>query len=370
MEKILFIDRDGTIVQEPEDEQIDSLSKIRFVQDAIGVLRKICEEMNFKLVMVTNQDGLGTPSFPEKDFYESHNFILDILAGEGIVFGDILIDRTFPEDESPTRKPGTGLLTKYIHGDYDLDNSYVIGDRATDMMLAKNLGCKGILVNAFSENTLINSELNDLVFKAQSWRNVYSYLRKQFRQASLTRVTNETNIRIQLNLDGRGLAEISTGIKFLDHMLGQIPRHSGFDLSILARGDTEVDEHHTIEDIALVLGSAFKIALGNKIGIQRYGFCLPMDDSIALVAIDFGGRPWLNWEVEFNNATIGGIDTDMFFHFFKSFCDTVECNLFIKAKGKNGHHLIESVFKAFAKSMKVAVLRDKSNLIPSTKGIL
>ncbi len=369
MEKILFIDRDGTIVLEPEDEQIDSLSKIRFVPDAIGVLRKICEEMNFKLVMITNQDGLGTPSFPEKDFYESQNFILDILSGEGIVFDDILIDRTFPEDESPTRKPGTGLLNKYILGDYDLENSYVIGDRDTDMMLAKNSGCKGILVNDFS-GIDSNPELDGLVFDAQSWRNVYSYLQKQFRKASLTRVTSETNVRVELGLDGCGLSEISTGIKFLDHMLGQIPRHSGFDLSILARGDTEVDEHHTIEDIALVLGSAFKIALGNKIGIQRYGFCLPMDDSVALVAVDFGGRPWLNWEVEFNNATVGGIDTEMFFHFFKSFCDTAECNLFIKAKGKNGHHLIESVFKAFAKSLKAAVLKDESNVIPSTKGIL
>jgi len=370
MEKILFIDRDGTIVLEPEDEQIDSLSKIRFVPDAIGVLRRIRKEMNYKLVMVTNQDGLGTPSFPEKDFYESQNFILDILSGEGIVFDDILIDRTFPEDGSPTRKPGTGLLAKYILGDYDLENYYVIGDRATDMMLAENLGCKGILVNAFSENTLINSELGGLVFNAQSWRNVYSYLQKQFRKASLTRITNETNIRVELGLDGRGLSEISTGIKFLDHMLGHIPRHSGFDLSILARGDIEVDVHHTIEDVALVMGSAFRIALGNKIGMQRYGFCLPMDDSVALVAVDFGGRPWLNWEVEFNNATIGGIDTDMFFHFFKSFCDTAECNLFIKAKGNNGHHLIESVFKAFAKSLKAAVLKDESNVIPSTKGIL
>jgi len=365
MKKILFIDRDGTIIKEPvEDQQVDSLEKLEFIPGAISNLRKIREELDFLFVMVSNQDGLGTESFPEETFWPAHNKMLKTLEGEGVVFDEILIDRSFGHENLPTRKPGTGLLKHYIDGNYDLENSFVIGDRKTDIELAKNLGVKAIYLGNDSDQ---NAELS-----TNNWNEIYTFLRLPDRIGKITRKTNETSINIAINLDGNGNTEISTGLGFFDHMLDQIGRHAGIDLEIQVDGDLHVDEHHTIEDTAITLGEAFFRAMGDKKGINRYGFLLPMDDSLAQVAIDFGGRPWLVWEADFNREKIGDVPTEMFYHFFKSFSDASKCNLNIKVEGDNEHHKIEAIFKAFAKSIKLAVKRNKDemNKLPSTKGLL
>jgi len=365
MKKILFIDRDGTIIKEPvEDQQVDSLEKLEFIPGAISNLKKIREELDYLFVMVTNQDGLGTDSFPEDTFWPAHNKMLKTLEGEGVVFDEILIDRSFDHENLPTRKPQTGLLEHYINGDYDIKNSYVIGDRKTDVDLARNLGAKAIFFSRITDK--------DADFTAKNWLEIYEFLRLPERTGKITRKTNETDITIAINLDGSGDTEISTGLGFFDHMLDQIGRHAGIDLKIEVKGDLHVDEHHTIEDTAIALGEVFAKALGNKKGIDRYGFLLPMDDSLAQVAIDFGGRPWLVWDVVFNREKIGDVPTEMFYHFFKSFSDAAKCNLNIKVEGENEHHKIEAIFKAFAKSIKLAVKRNKYELdkLPSTKGLL
>ena len=365
MKKILFIDRDGTIIKEPpKDHQVDSLEKLEFIPGAISNLRKIREELDFHFVMVSNQDGLGTESFPEEAFWPAHNKMLKTLEGEGVVFDEILIDRSFDHENLPTRKPGTGLLTHYIEGNYDLENSFVIGDRKTDIELANNLGSKAIYLGNDSNQ---NAELS-----TSNWDRIYEFLRLPDRTGTITRKTNETDIYVTINLDGTGLTEISTGLGFFDHMLDQIGRHAGIDLKIQVNGDLHVDEHHTVEDTAIAIGEAFSKALGDKKGINRYGFLLPMDDSLAQVAIDFGGRPWLVWEAEFKREKIGDVPTEMFYHFFKSFSDASKCNLNIKVEGENEHHKIEAIFKAFAKSIKIAVKRNKDemNKLPSTKGLL
>ena len=377
MKRILFIDRDGTIIKEPADEQIDSFEKLEFYPKALSALRKIAKELDFELVMITNQDGLGTEVYPEDTFWPVHNFILQTLKGEEIVFDNIVIDRTFAKDNAPTRKPNTGLLTEYFSENYDLANSFVIGDRLTDIELAKNLGAKGIYINdetflGTDEITVKRSELDVFIgLESNNWDEIYAYLKAKERKASLTRNTNETKIQIDLNLDGTGKSNIETGIAFFDHMLDQIARHGQIDLDIKVNGDLEVDEHHTIEDTAIALGEVFSEALGNKLGIERYGFCLPMDDCLAQVAIDFGGRNWLVWEADFKREMIGKMPTEMFFHFFKSFTDGAKANLNIKAEGTNEHHKIEAIFKAFAKAIKAAVKRDVEKMIlPSTKGML
>ena len=365
MKKILFIDRDGTIIKEPpEDLQVDSLDKLEFLPGAITNLKKINDELDYAFVMVTNQDGLGTASFPEETFWPAHNKMLKILEGEGIRFEEILVDRSFENENLPTRKPRTGLLTHYIDGDYDLANSYVIGDRLTDLELAENLGTKAIFLSAESSD---KAEL-----RASSWSDVYDFLRLPDRIASISRKTNETDIEIELNLDGTGNTTIETGLSFFDHMLDQIGKHAGVDLKIKVIGDLHVDEHHTIEDTAIALGEAFLKALGNKKGINRYGFLLPMDDSLAQVALDFGGRPWLVWDAEFTREKVGDMPTEMFYHFFKSFADASKSNLNIKVEGDNEHHKIEAIFKALAKCLKQAIRRneDELNKLPSTKGLL
>ncbi|MCH2193038.1 bifunctional histidinol-phosphatase/imidazoleglycerol-phosphate dehydratase HisB [Kordia sp.] len=377
MKRVLFIDRDGTIIKEPADEQIDSFEKLEFYPKALSALRKIASELDFELVMITNQDGLGTEVYPEDTFWPVHNFILQTLKGEGIVFDNIVIDRTFAKDNAPTRKPNTGLLTEYFSENFDLANSFVIGDRLTDIELAKNLGAKGIYINdetflGTDEITVKRSELDVFIgLESNNWDEIYTYLKAKERKASLTRNTNETKIQIDLNLDGTGKSNIDTGIAFFDHMLDQIARHGQIDLDIKVDGDLEVDEHHTIEDTAIALGEVFSEALGNKLGIERYGFCLPMDDCLAQVSIDFGGRNWLVWEADFKREMIGKMPTEMFFHFFKSFTDGAKANLNIKAEGTNEHHKIEAIFKAFAKAIKAAVKRDVEKMIlPSTKGML
>ncbi|MFK7750593.1 MAG: bifunctional histidinol-phosphatase/imidazoleglycerol-phosphate dehydratase HisB [Kordia sp.] len=377
MRKVLFIDRDGTIIKEPADEQIDSFEKLEFYPKALSALRKIANELDFELVMITNQDGLGTEVYPENTFWPVHNFILHTLKGEDIVFDKIVIDRTFAKDNAPTRKPNTGLLTEYFSDDYDLANSFVIGDRLTDIELAKNLGSKGIYINdktflGTDEITVKRSDLDQYIgLESNDWDEIYAYLKAKERKASLTRNTNETKIQIDLNLDGTGKSNIETGIAFFDHMLDQIARHGQLDLDIIVKGDLEVDEHHTIEDTAIALGEVFAEALGNKLGIERYGFCLPMDDCLAQVAIDFGGRNWLVWEADFKREMIGKMPTEMFYHFFKSFTDGAKANLNIKAEGTNEHHKIEAIFKSFAKAIKAAVKRDVEKMIlPSTKGML
>ncbi|AXG71230.1 histidine biosynthesis bifunctional protein HisB [Kordia sp. SMS9] len=377
MKRVLFIDRDGTIIKEPADEQIDSFEKLEFYPKALSALRKIANELDFELVMITNQDGLGTEVYPENTFWPVHNFILDTLKGEAIVFDNIVIDRTFAKDNAPTRKPNTGLLTEYFSEAYDLANSFVIGDRLTDIELAKNLGAKGIYINdetflGTDEITVKRSELDEYIgLESNDWDEIYAYLKAKKRKASLTRNTNETKIQIDLNLDGTGKSNIETGIAFFDHMLDQIARHGQLDLDITVNGDLEVDEHHTIEDTAIALGEVFAEALGNKLGIERYGFCLPMDDCLAQVAIDFGGRNWLVWEADFKREMIGKMPTEMFYHFFKSFTDGAKANLNIKAEGTNEHHKIEAIFKSFAKAIKAAVKRDVEKMIlPSTKGML
>jgi imidazoleglycerol-phosphate dehydratase / histidinol-phosphatase len=362
--KILFIDRDGTIIIEPPvDKQVDSLEKLEFIPGAICNLSKIAKTSDFLLVMVTNQDGLGTDSFPENNFWPAQNKILKTLEGEGVVFHAIHIDRSFEEENLPTRKPRTGMLEEYMTGEYDLENSYVIGDRTTDIQLAKNLGTKCIFIS--------NTIHEDADLSTFSWDEVYKFLTSSNRRAQVNRKTNETNIFIDLNLDGTGKTNISTGLGFFDHMLDQLGKHSLCDLSVKVEGDLHIDEHHTIEDTALALGEAFLKALGDKKGIERYGFLLPMDDCLAQVALDFSGRSWLVWKAEFKREKIGEMPAEMFYHFFKSFSDTAKCNINIKAEGDNEHHKIEAIFKAFAKSVKMAVRKDKeSSQIPSTKGVL
>ena len=378
MKKVLFIDRDGTLVIEPPlDYQLDSFEKLEFYPKVTQYLSKIANELDYELVMVTNQDGLGTESFPENTFWPVQNFIIKAFENEGIGFKEIFIDKTFAKENLPTRKPNTGLLTQYFSNEYDLVNSFVIGDRLTDIELAKNLGSKGIYIANNSnvgddEITVKREELNQFIaLETADWKAIYEYLKLQDRSASIERNTNETKIKIELNLDGTGKNKIATGIAFFDHMLEQIARHGQLDLNIEVKGDLEVDEHHTIEDTAIALGEVFNDALGNKLGIERYGFCLPMDDCLAQVAIDFGGRNWLVWEVDFKREMIGKMPTEMFMHFFKSFTDGARCNLNIKAEGTNEHHKIEAIFKAFAKAIKAAVKRDTEKMIlPSTKGML
>jgi imidazoleglycerol-phosphate dehydratase/histidinol-phosphatase len=370
MKKVLFIDRDGTLIIEPQpDQQVDSLEKLSFLPHVISSLKKINEEFDFELVMVTNQDGLGTDSFPEDTFWPAQNKMLEILASEGIVFSTILIDKSFAKDNLPTRKPGLGLLGEYLTADYDLNNSYVIGDRITDIQLAKNLGAKAFLISDLE----IPTELKSItVLQTTDWNDIYAYFKLPERIITHTRNTNETKIFIQLNLDGKGNANNQTGLAFFDHMLDQIAKHGNLDLTIQVQGDLHIDEHHTIEDTGIALGEAFLLALGQKKGIARYGFLLPMDDCLAQVALDFSGRNWLVWDAEFKREKIGEMPTEMFSHFFKSFSDAAKCNLNIKAEGENEHHKIESIFKAFAKSIQLAIKRDINNLnsLPSTKGLL
>jgi imidazoleglycerol-phosphate dehydratase/histidinol-phosphatase len=371
MKKVLFIDRDGTLIIEPADQQIDSLEKLEFFPGVFSALNRIASETDFDLVMVTNQDGLGTISFPEETFWPAHHKVMKAFENEGIRFSEVFIDRSFPHENKPTRKPGTGMLTKFLNGNYDLKNSYVIGDRVTDIELAKNLGTKGILINNGALQSSINEKgLQDhCALITMDWSIIYKFLSNPERTASVVRTTKETDIKIAVNLNGQGKSSITTGLAFFDHMLDQLSRHGNIDLSIQVKGDLDIDEHHTIEDTALALGEGFLKALGDKRGIERYGFYLPMDDCLAQVAIDFGGRPWLVWEAEFKREKIGEMPTEMFHHFFKSFSDTAKCNLNIKAEGTNEHHKIEAIFKAFAKAIKMAV-RKEGNLLPTTKGLI
>ncbi|UHG92068.1 bifunctional histidinol-phosphatase/imidazoleglycerol-phosphate dehydratase HisB [Spirosoma oryzicola] len=382
MRKILFIDRDGTLIIEPQpDQQVDSLAKLDYIPKAISAMRKIAEETDYELVMVTNQDGLGTSSFPEDTFWPAHNKMLATFSSENISFSAVHIDRHFPHENSLTRKPGIGMLTQYLSDAYDLANSYVIGDRLTDVQLAVNLGAKAILflppnglatVQAADVTGLTDEMKQVIAFTTDDWDKIYEFLRLPARVATVERNTKETQIRVDLNLDGRGQADMHTGLGFFDHMLDQVAKHSGADLSIHVKGDLHIDEHHTIEDTALALGEAYRRALGDKRGISRYGFLLPMDEALAQVAIDFSGRPWLVWEAEFRREKVGDMPTEMFFHFFKSFSDAALCNLNIKVEGDNEHHKIEAIFKAFAKAIKMAVGRDIKELdnLPSTKGVL
>tara|TARA_B100002019_G_scaffold39989_1_gene33514 strand:- start:385 stop:1512 length:1128 start_codon:yes stop_codon:yes gene_type:complete len=375
MKKILFIDRDGTLINEPKDFQVDSFEKLEFKKSVLKYLSKISEELDFDLVMVTNQDGLGTKSFPEKEFWPVQNFIIKTLQNEGIYFKEILIDRTFPDENANTRKPNTGLIEKYlVDKNININESFVIGDRLTDLKFAQNIGCKGILINDLKTTDHLKSGSNideDSMFSFQDWKSIYNFLKLEFRTISFTRKTNETKIKISLNLDGTGNSSIDTGIKFFDHMLDQLCKHSGIDINLSVKGDLDVDEHHTIEDTAIALGKAFSKVLKDKMGIERYGFCLPMDDSLATVSLDFGGRSWLVWDVSFKREMIGKMPTEMFIHFFKSFSDESKSNLNIKAVGDNEHHKIESIFKAFAKAIKMAVKRDPDKMVlPTTKGIL
>lgn len=363
MKKVLFIDRDGTIVIEPPlDFQLDSLEKLEFYPGVFGGLSKIARELDYELVMVTNQDGLGTDSFPEDTFWPAQNKIITAFEKEGVVFNDVLIDKSFPEENAPTRKPRTGLLNKYLYGNYDLANSFVIGDRITDIQLAENLGAKGIFIGDSCES--------ETALTTNSWEEIYQFLKAKPRRSQKQRKTNETDIVIALNLDGNGKSNIDTGLGFFDHMLDQLSKHGGMDLDIRVRGDLNIDEHHTIEDVAICLGETFLEALGSKKGMARYGFLLPMDDCLAQVAIDFGGRPWLVWNASFKREKIGEMPTEMFMHFFKSFSDGAKCNLNIKAEGENEHHKIESIFKAIAKAIQMAVRQTNDFTIPSTKGVL
>ena len=378
MKKVLFIDRDGTLVLEPEDYQLDSFEKLEFYKESFQYLGNIARELDYRLVMVTNQDGLGTDSFPDDTFWPVQNFIIKAFENEGVKFDEIVIDRTFPEENAETRKPRTGLLQDYLNEEkYDLKNSFVIGDRLTDMELAKNLSAKGIFINdhealGSEEISVEKKQLDQFIsLETSSWKEIYYFLKRGKRKAQISRSTNETEILIELDLDGTGKSNISTGIAFFDHMLDQLARHGQMDLEINVKGDLEVDEHHTIEDTAIALGEVISKALGNKLGIERYGFALPMDDCLAQVAIDFGGRNWLVWEAEFKREMIGKMPTEMFYHFFKSFTDGAKANLNIKAEGTNEHHKIEAIFKAFAKAIKMAVKQDPEKMIlPSTKGML
>ena len=377
--KVLFIDRDGTLIKEaPPTYQLDSFPKLEFYPHMFEYMTKIAKELDYELAMVTNQDGLGTSVFPENTFYPVHDFIMKSLENEDIFFDNVFIDRTFPEDNAATRKPGTGMLTKYLNNEnYDIKNSFVIGDRVTDVLLAKNMGCKAFWLN--NHNDLGATEIKESVeelaeviaLETTKWKDIYEFLKLPSRKIIHERKTNETSIVIELNLDGTGNANIKTGLAFFDHMLEQIARHGNIDLNIQCIGDLQIDEHHTIEDVGIALGEAVAKALGDKRGIERYGFLLPMDDCLAQVALDFGGRNWLVWEAEFKREKIGEMPTEMFSHFFKSFSDAAKCNLNIKAGGTNEHHMIESIFKAFAKAIKMAAKRDiNNNALPSTKGIL
>ncbi len=378
MKKVLFIDRDGTLIIEPKDDpQIDAFEKVSFYPKAIATMAQIAKLNAFELVMVSNQDGLGTDSFPEETFWPVQNFIVDTFKSEGVEFSEIVLDRTFASDNAPTRKPGTALLTKYMDTTvYDLENSYVIGDRITDVALAKNLGCKAIYINSGNqlgiEEVTTYGDLNPTIaLESTDWSTIYAFLTTGARTAQVVRTTKETDIKIYLDLNGVGKGTINTGISFFDHMLDQLSKHGQVDLSIEVKGDLEVDEHHTIEDTAIALGEAFAKALGSKLGIERYGFCLPMDDCLAQVAIDFGGRNWLEWDAEFKREMVGKMPTEMFFHFFKSFSDGAKANLNIKAEGVNEHHKIEAIFKAFAKAIKMAIKQDPDKMVlPSTKGML
>jgi len=375
MKNVLFIDRDGTLTLEPEGYQLDTFEKLVFYPEVFTYLAKIAKELDFELVMVTNQDGLGTASFPEETFWPVQDFLIQSFKNEGVQFNEILIDKSLPADNAPTRKPRTAMMNHYLDkADYDLKNSFVIGDRLTDMELAKNLGSQGIFIandpELGQDETTANADL-PIVLTTTSWKDIYAFLKLEQRQFDYERKTNETDIKLKLNLDGTGKSSIDTGIAFFDHMLDQLARHGSMDIEFEVKGDLEVDEHHTIEDTAIALGEAFAQALGNKLGIERYGFCLPMDDCLAQVAIDFGGRNWLVWETEFKREMIGKMPTEMFFHFFKSFSDGAKANINIKAEGTNEHHKIEAIFKAFAKAIKVAVKRDPDKMIlPSTKGSL
>lgn len=378
MKKLLILDRDGTLALEPPvDYQLDSLEKLEFYPMVFTYLGRIVQELDYELLMITNQDGLGTSSFPEDTFWPAHNKVMKAFENEGITFKEVLIDRTFPHENAPTRKPRTGLMEPYMNDDYDLANSIVIGDRLTDMELAKNLGAKGIWLNnepelGATEVEGKREELGDVIaLTTTNWRDIYEWMKLPARTAEIHRQTKETDILIQLSLDGDGKANNDTGIGFFDHMLDQLARHAVCDLTVKVKGDLHIDEHHTIEDTALALGEAFYQAVGNKMGIERYGYCLPMDDCLAQVAIDFGGRPWLVWEADFKREMIGQMPTEMFYHFFKSFSDAAKCNLNIKAEGDNEHHKIEAIFKAWARAIKIAKKRDINNMqLPSTKGIL
>lgn len=356
MQRVLFIDRDGTLIEEPYDEQIDSFEKLKFVDGVFRNLGFIRRKLDFRFVMVSNQDGLGTPLFPEDTFWPVHNFILQTLEGEGISFDEQLIDRHFPEDNSPMRKPGTGMLTEYLNNDkYDLANSYVIGDRETDRKLAENIGCKALILGQ----------------DGMTWDKIAEILFAGERIAEVSRKTKETDIYVKVNLDGSGKCDISTGLGFFDHMLEQIGKHGMMDLTIHTKGDLHVDEHHTIEDTAIVLGECILKGLGDKRGIERYGYCLPMDDCLCQAVLDFGGRPWLVWDAKFHRERVGDVPTEMFLHFFKSFSDAARINLNIKAEGENEHHKIEGIFKALARALKMAVQRDIFHFeLPSTKGLL
>jgi imidazoleglycerol-phosphate dehydratase/histidinol-phosphatase len=377
--KVLFIDRDGTIIMEPPvTNQLDAFSKLEFYPHVFEFLSKIVKELDYELAMVTNQDGLGTDVFPEEAFWPLQNFVVKTFKEQGIEFSEIFIDRTFPHENKSTRKPGTGMLVQYIGSEnYDLENSFVIGDRLTDVELAKNLGAKAIFINNFqelgtTEITVSHDDLKKVIaLETQKWEDIYNFLKQPQRKIIHVRNTNETKIEVVINLDGTGESDIQTGIGFFDHMLDQVARHSGMDLKIHCQGDLHIDEHHTIEDVALAFGEAVLKALGDKRGIERYGFLLPMDDSLAQVAIDFGGRNWLVWDVDFKREKIGEMPTEMFYHFFKSFTDASKSNLNVKAEGSNEHHKAEAIFKAFAKSIKMAIRRDPlNNSLPTTKGVL
>jgi imidazoleglycerol-phosphate dehydratase/histidinol-phosphatase len=363
MKKVLFIDRDGTIIVDPPDEQVDSLEKMEFLPAVIVNLHKIANELDFELVMVTNQDGLGTDSFPEEQFWPAHNKMLQTLENEGIHFSDILIDRSFPDDNASTRKPGTAMLAKYIDGDYDLRNSFVIGDRITDLVLAKNIGSRAIFIH--------NKPNADADLSTKDWNEIYQFLRSLGRVVEIKRKTKETDIELRLNLDGIGKGSIDTGVGFFNHMLELFAKHAQCDILLSVKGDLDVDEHHVIEDTAIVLGESFYKALGNKKGIERYGFLLPMDESIAEVAVDFSGRSELIWKADFRREKIGDMPTELIYHFFKSFSDSAKCNLYIKVEGKNEHHKSEAIFKAVARAIRMAITKNPQNLqIPSTKGVL
>lgn len=366
LKKAIFIDRDGTIIKEPADEQIDSLEKLEFVPGVISALRSLMGK-GYELVMVSNQDGLGTESFPEETFHPAHNKMLSTLAGEGVTFDAQFIDRSFPHENSPARKPGTAMLTSYMDGSYDLASSFVIGDRLTDVQLACNLGAHGILLSDIEEKELPEG----CVLATTDWQRIARHILSQGRSAVIDRLTSETEIHIAVDLDGNGESHIDTGLKFFDHMLWQIPHHAGISLTAICKGDLEVDEHHTMEDVAITLGEALLKALGDKRGIERYGFVLPMDESRALVLIDLGGRIEFQWDVTFTREYVGDTPTEMFRHFFQSLCCAMKCNLHIEAKGENNHHLIEGVFKAFARALRMAIRRDPfSHTLPSSKGTL
>jgi imidazoleglycerol-phosphate dehydratase / histidinol-phosphatase len=379
MKRILFIDRDGTLIKEaPPSYQIDDFAKLEFYPGMFEYMGRIAREMDYELLMVTNQDGLGSPSFPEDTFWPVQHFVMKSMEGEGIRFTGVFIDRTFPKDKAPTRKPGTGMLTEFIDNEqYDLANSFVIGDRITDVQLAKNLGCKAIWLN--NDPALGGAEISDsrleleesIALETPEWSRIYEFLKLGLRHVVHERNTNETQIKIDLTIDGKGKSAIVTGLGFFDHMLEQIARHGKMDLTIRVNGDLHIDEHHTIEDTGIALGEAFGMALADKRGMERYGFALPMDEAEAKVLIDFGGRNWIVWNAEFRREMVGEMPTEMFFHFFKSFSDAARCNLNIECRGENEHHKIEAIFKAFAKAIRMAVKRDPmSNYLPSTKGVL